>query len=136
MTNDQIKTESTPAGLKVYYPLGDNQWGHIKTVKCKYEPIIKDLSWVKDFKRILPTKEERLYLEMKYQIWSLDWPNAATKEFVNKQDVVSIAKIQPRGDNPYYVVIMSEGTEVRVSVEVYTLAVKLGMVVPEIKRLQ
>lgn len=136
MKTDQIKTKPTSAGLKIYYPIGDGMWGHIKTVKCKYEPIIKDLAWIKDYKKILPTKEERLYLEMKYQIWSLDWPNTATKEFVNRQDVASIAKIQPRGDNPYYVVIMSEGTEVRVSIAVYSLAVKLGMVIPEIKRLQ
>ena len=136
MTNDHIKTEPTSAGLKVYYHIGDGIWGHIKTVKCKYESIIRDLSWIKNYKKILPTKEERLYLEMKYQIYTLKWLNTATREFVLRQDVASVVKIEPRGDVPYYVVVMSEGTEVRVSFAVYTLAVKLGMKIPIIKRLQ
>lgn len=131
-----LKTEQTKAGLKIYWRLDkDSEFIHIKTIKCKYEPLITGMDWIKDFKRILPTKEERLYLEMKYQIWNINWANTAQRDFVNKQEVVCVRRIEPRNSAAYYVVVMSEGTEVMCSRIAYTTACNLGIKVESIKRL-
>ena len=56
------------------------------------------------------------------------------------QEVDSIAKIQPRHNPAYYVVLIKGDTgiktEVIVSKVIYTMAKKLGMEVPVINRLQ
>lgn len=141
MKDNLLTTEKTKAGLKIYYQYDENSpKQHIKTVKCKYEPIVTNLEWIRDYKRILPTREERMYLEMKYQIYSIDWndpdcANLATRDFVNKQEVVCVKEICLRDGSKYYTVVMSEGTEVKVSRVVYTLACKLGVKVQSIKRL-
>ena len=135
--NTNLKTEETKAGLKIYHRYDETSpWFHIKTVKCKYEPVIVDLNWIRDYKKILPIKEERLYLEMKYQIWSIEWANAGQRELVNKQDVVCIKRIEPRGGTTYFVIVMSGGTEVMCSRAAYTVAVNYGIEVQTVKRLQ
>lgn len=142
MKDELVTTEVTKAGLKIYYAFDkDSQKQHIKTVKCRYEPIINDLNWVRDYKKILPTAEERMHLEMKYQIYSIDWSdpdcsNLVQRNFVNKMDVVCVKEILMRDGSKYYTILMSDmKTEVRVSKTVYTLACKLGVQVQSIKRL-
>jgi len=136
MNTNPLKFEQTPAGLKVYYKYDEQctEWLHIKTVKCKYEPVILDLLWIRDYKKILPTPEERMHLEMKYQLYSLEYDNEAQREFINRQEPVCIKKIELRDGSSYHVVVMSEGIEVRCSGAAYTVAVNYGIPVQTVKR--
>lgn len=136
MKDNLLTTEVTKAGLKIYYRYDENSpKQHIKTVKCKYEPIIINLEWIRDYKRILPTKEERMYLEMKQEIYDIEWDNPAQREYVNWLDVVCVKEVTTRTET-YYTILMSDNkTEVRCSVRLKTHAGKLGIVVQRIKRL-
>lgn len=136
MKDNLLTTEKTKAGLKIYYQFDkDSPKQHIKTVKCKYEPIIINLNWIRDYKKILPTREERIYLEMKQEIYDIPWDNPAQKEYVNRLEVVCVKEVTTRTET-YYTILMSDNkTEVKCSVRLKTLAGKLGIGVQRIKRL-
>lgn len=134
MTTNSFKTEKTSAGLKIYIPF-DESWIHVKTVKTKYESIIKDLSWIRDMKRILPTREEKFFLETKYIIHTTKFENKAIKDYVAQRYVRGVKILHKHRDADQYAMILDNGVEVLCSAALITMARKIGIEVQEVNRL-
>jgi len=130
---DTFKAEKTKAGLKIFIPV-NNDWLHIKTVKSKYESIIKDLSWVQTMKTITPSKGEKFTLETQFVISKTKFENKAIRDFVTAHYVVGLKVIHKLRDVDQYAMILENKTEVLCSVALITMGRKIGIEIQEVNR--